>query len=180
MSGHPQNQTWPEAQPRRGGMPWWGWTLLGTGLFIVVSCVGILSFLVYLGSVAPDTKVYAGNRVPARFAEIMRDVGALEDGERIDYFYSDAFMNIRRGFYFVSDRGVVIYSDDLATPLQRATFDQIIDATISRDNSFFFDSEIALVLIDGTVLCLPVSSEDDGDVRFLDTIRSRMSGEAGR
>jgi hypothetical protein len=113
--------------------------------------------------------------VPKRFITIMRDVGALEDGERIDFFYSDNFSDIRDGFYFVSDRRVVIYAQDAGdTPLTSVAFDQIAQADLVRDTSFIDDSEIILELHDGRVLLFPVSSERDRDIFFHQAIERRI------
>ena len=38
----------------------------------------------------------------------MRDVGALAPSESTDHFYSDSLVDIRDGFYYFSDRRVVV------------------------------------------------------------------------
>lgn len=38
-----------EAPPKKGGMPVWGWILIGGGALIAVSCVALILFLTYLG-----------------------------------------------------------------------------------------------------------------------------------
>jgi hypothetical protein len=147
------------------------------GMLVAVLVVG----LVYVGAVGPDTAVYTGNQVPRRFLDIARRVGALEEGERLLYFYSDAFVDIKEGFYFVSDRKVVIYSESAGeTPLTSVPFDAISDLEIDRNESFFIDSEITLYLKDGQVLSFPVSSEHDKDEAFFDAIRQRVPEEAER
>ncbi len=177
MHGFSQSQ--PSFEPRhRSGRPLWFWLLVGTGLFVILSCGGILVWVMYIATVSPATSVYTGNQVPARFTNTMRRVGALDDDETILYFYSDAmFSDIRDGFYFVSDKKVVIYSESAGgAPLTVVQFDEIADVDLYRNESFFEDSEITLELKDGRPLSFPVSSELDRDQRFLDTIKSRVSG----
>src|SRR5687768_14969858 len=85
--------------PKRG-MPGWGRALIVVGVIVLVACGGFLTFLGYLGSVGPDTKVYTGNEVPKRFVNTARELKLLEQGESIKFFYSDGLTDIRDGFYF--------------------------------------------------------------------------------
>jgi Bacterial PH domain len=158
-------------QTKRKGMPWWGWLIIGVVVLVIMPCFGCIGWVAYIGAVGPETSVYTGNEVPQRFIDTATDVGALEPGEDIRFFYSDAVTDIRNGFYFVSDKRVVIYNDyDSADPLTIVEFDEIEDVSLSRDTSFVFDSEIYIELDDGTPISFPVSSEKDGDVRFLEAI----------
>ena len=159
----------PSATKR--GMPWWGWLITGCVVLVVLPCFGCIGWIAYVGTVGPDIGVYTGHEVPDRFKNIATDVGALEPGEDIRFFYSDAITDIRNGFYFVSDRRIVIYSEyDTGDPLTVVEFDDIEDASLARDTSFTFDSEIYIELKDGTPISFPVSSEADGDVQFFDAI----------
>ena len=156
------------------------WLLLGVGIMIVLPCVGILGWIMYAAGFGPETSVYTGNEVPARFVKVMKEVGALEDDEEIIYFYSDAMTDIRDGFYFVSDKGVVYYSEVTgAEPLIRVDFEDIDEIEFFRNESFFEDSEITLVLKDGKLVSFPVSSEGDKDIRFREPIEERSTEAEG-
>jgi len=144
------------------------------GMFGVLICGGSLGFIVYLGTVGPDTAVYRGTQIPNRFAKIMRDDGALEDGESIAFFYSDAMTDIHDGYYFVSDRKVVIYRQDSLPPLLKIAFDEIASARLVRDISFLNDSFITLELNNGEIVLFPVSSERDRDQLFFDEIQKHL------
>ena len=151
------------------------WILVGAGVVLLMACGGAFSWLAYIGTVGPDTFVYAGNQVPARFVTTIKSAGALDDDETILYFYSDAMVDIRDGFYFVSDRKVAIYSQAVApAALTTVRFDEIAELDIYREESFFEDSQIVLELKDGRPISFPVSSEADGDQRFFDAIKSRV------
>jgi hypothetical protein len=154
------------------------WLVMSLAVVVGMSVFTCAGLVVYVGAVGPETSVYPGNLVPKRFLTSMRDVGALEEGEQIDFFYSDGFTDIRNGFYFVSDRKVVIYAEDAGdTPLTVVTFDEILDAHLVRDTSFLEDSEIVLELDDGRVLPFPVSSERDRDILFHEAIVRRLDDD---
>ena len=87
--------------------------------------------------------------------------------------------DISAGFYFVSDRKVVIYSQATGdSPLTAIPFDDIIEVKLYRNESFFEDSEIMLYLEDGQVLSFPVSSEYERDQLFFDAIHDRTAKES--
>lgn len=162
-------------EPRRQGVPRIVWWLVGGGAaFVVLVCGGLAAGLMYIGVYGPETSVYTGNRVPKHFIDTAKSVGALEEGEELIYFYSDAMSDIRDGFYFLSDRKVAVYSELAgASPLTTVAFEEIEDVELFRDDSFFVDSEITIHLTDGRLVSFPVSSEFDRDEDFFDAIRDR-------
>ena len=162
----------PPPPPRRGSSVLL-WVLGGAVGLIVLVCGGCLASLMYVGVTAPETSVYPGNRVPERYMQVMKDVGALDAGETILFFYSDGFTDIRDGFYFVSDKNVVIYIQQMAQPLTKIPLNEIEDVELYRDESFFGDSEITIYDADGDIHFFPVSSEFDRDEKFFEAIKSR-------
>ena len=165
-----------DPEPRRGSRLWL-WLLLGVAAVVILLCGGCLAFLMYVGTYAPETSVYAGNEVPNQFIETMKSLGALDDDETILYFYSDALTDIRDGFCFVSENRVVVYSEAAGgSPLSVVRFDEIADLTLDRNESFFIDSQITLELKNGRPVSFPVSSETGGDQRFFEAIQTRVEG----
>lgn len=177
--GRPPAQGWtpgqgPQVPEPKRGLQWWAWLLIiGAGV-LFLSCTGILAFVIHIGSVGPETKIYAGNEVPARFTDTMKQLQVLEPGEQIRYFYSDALKDIKQGFYFVSDRKVVVYIESAAKPTTVVKFDQIADAEISPSDSTWVDGSITLTLKDGTIVGFPVSSEQGRDKLFFKAIQESM------
>ncbi len=107
----------------------------------------------------------------------MKEVGALEEGEKLLYFYSDAIMDIRDSFCFVSNKRVVTYSRELGdSDLTAITFDEIKSVDIHRDESFLTDSTITIET-DEDRFSFPVSSEQDRDQDFHDEIKRRSGLE---
>jgi hypothetical protein len=149
--------------------------VLGLVAIVGLSLFAGGGFCVYAGAVGPEATAYPGNLVPKRFITVMQEVGALEEGEQIDFFYSDGLTDIRDGFYFVSDRKVVLYGEEFGlTPLTAVPFQEIADARLIRDTSFLEDSEIVLALHDGRMLLFPVSSDRDRDILFHEAIVRRL------
>ena len=166
------------ASPKRG-VPWWGWLLIVVGAIVLLMCAGVIGFIGYVAAVAPDTKAYTGNEVPSKYMTVVRDLGLLEPGEQIRFLYSDALGDIKDGFYFVSDRKVVVYIADASTPATKVPFTRIVDAEIDRSDSFFEDSTITLTLDDDSVVTFPVSKELDRDKLFHEAIQKSIKRNAG-
>lgn len=162
-------------RPHRSSCAIW-WLVGGAAGFILLSCGGILGFMVYLGAYGPETSVYTGNRIPSRFLRTIDSVGALDDDETIVYFYSDAMTDIRDGFYFVSSKKVAVYSQQTGDePLTAIPFEEIEDVDLYRNESFFEDSEITVYLKNGRIVSFPVSSEFDRDQQFYEAIQDRTA-----
>jgi hypothetical protein len=158
--------------PRSGRV--WVWVLVAVGGVTMLLCGGVVAWVVYLAAYGPETSVYTGNQVPRRYIEIMKSVGALDDDETILYFYSDAMTDIRDGFYFVSDKKVVVYVQSAEEPLTVVHFDEIAMSELRHSDALFTDGEITLMLKDGRPISFPVSGESGKDQKFLDAIRQRM------
>ena len=161
----------PATAERKGCRPWL-WILVGAVFSLVSCCGGTFWFIWYVGDRGPLTSVYTGNQVPDRFRATMKEVNAFDDGETLLYFYSDGLVDIKSGFYFVSDQKVAIYGE--AIGLTTIAFADIESAELYRDTSFFVDSKITLELTDGTPISFPVSSERNGDQDFFEEIQSRI------
>ena len=166
----------PDAK-QRSGIPWWGWlliVLLGLVLLIGGTCVG---GVLYLGTVSPETSVYTANRVPQRFTDELADAGALDPDEQLRFLYSDGITGISEGSYLLTDRGVTIYGEGFAPAVQRYPFEEIAGVSLSRDTSFWIDSDVTLELIDGSTVSFPLSSEHDRDEAFVAAIRAGLAAE---
>jgi len=79
----------------------------------ILAFLGILTFLALyiIGSIAPVTSVYLGRQVPKKYVEEIKGLKLLRHGEKIVYFYSDGFIDIKDGMYFVTDQNVVAYNN---------------------------------------------------------------------
>ena len=164
--------------PTKRGVPWWGWVLIIGGGLTVLTCAGLIGFVSYIGAKGPDTKAYTGNELPAKYLTIVNDLALLDPGEQIRFFYSDAMTDIKEGFYFVSDRKVVVYIEDAAVPATKVPFARIAAAAIERTDSVLEDSTITLTLTDDSVVSFPVSNELDRDKLVHETIEKSIKRAA--
>ena len=149
----------------------WLWALGTIGGVVLLGCLGCCGLFAYIGSVSPETHVYIGSDVPASYVKQMQGLGALEAGEQIRFFYSDAAIDIEEGFYFVSDRGVVVYGDEREPKLTRAAFADIESLYMFTNEDDWEDGEIAITLKDGSEIYFPISSELGRDDDFFNAIR---------
>ena len=151
-------------QERQGSrMPKWLWILGGSVTFVAVALIGLLAYAFIVG---PDIEVVPGAQVPQRFLSKIRALDLLEPGERVRFFYSDAFINIEEGFYLFTDRKVIVYKKEYEQPAVVVPFSEIKDIDINFAESTWEDSQVYLTLADESVVSFPVSSEAGGEKRF--------------
>jgi hypothetical protein len=163
----------PGQKPKRR-IPWWGWALIILSGLTVLSCGGCLALVAYIGAKGPDTKVYTANEVPAKFVDIARRLGLLDPGEQVKFFYSDALVDIEKGFYFATDKKVVVYIKSAATPATIVPYSKIDSVDLKSSDSWTDDGTITLKLRDSSVVAFPVSSEEGRDKHFADWIEKSM------
>lgn len=143
----------------------------------------VLSFilLIFAADYGPSTEVIPGEFLKKEYMEFMKQEGLISPREKIDYWYSDAFLDFKKGFYFITENKVVMYSSDWVEPAIVIPYSDIADIQYYFSDSFYVDSEITLILKDFSALGFPVSSENSGDKRFvqrlLDNWRKIVGGE---
>ena len=143
----------------------------------ILAFLGILTFLALyiIGSIAPVTSVYLGRQVPKKYVEEIKGLKLLRHGEKIVYFYSDGFIDIKDGMYFVTDQNVVAYNNLWEEPETIIPFETIDSISVDYDDSFLEDSYIFIRTLDGLEVTFPVSSERNRDKIFYKFIRKRLS-----
>lgn len=142
--------------------------------FIGLACLAVVCTLVVAlvisAAIGPDTSVYPGRQIPKRFMATIRSLDLVEEDERIKYFYSDAVFDIKSGFYFITDKKLVLYSKEWEEPMISISFDEIASVDAQYDDSFFDDTLVYVTTNSGLDVFFPVSSEQGLDKRFVDAI----------
>ena len=170
----PQPPARPPQPPRSSSTVKWlviGAIVLGVPVFALCTAA------TYVVTFGPDTKVLPGRQVPARFLAEIRRLELLEPGEQIQYFYSDALVNVENGLYLLTDRRVILYSSDLDEPAIHIPFSDISDVEIDYSGSWVDDSLITLTLVDDSVVFFPVSMEGGGDKKLYEALMKSWEAE---
>lgn len=138
---------------------------------ILISIVAVvLILLIVIGVMSPEVEVIPGRQVNKEYVSFIREEGLIHQNEKIQYFYSDAVIDFKDGFYLITDEKVIVYCQDWEEPSIAVPYYQIIDIEFESDPSFINDSKITLFLDDDSTVFFPVSSEYGGDTKFYDRL----------
>jgi hypothetical protein len=131
-----------------------------------------------LGAIGPDISIYAGRQIPKNYMKTIRSLNLLEGDEQIRYFYSDALYDIKEGLYFVTEKNLVVYSNEWEEPETVIPYNQIKSLDVQYDDSFFNDSMVFVTTYSGVEVNFPVSSEKGLDKKFVEVIQENINVES--
>ena len=135
----------------------WLWRIVG---IVAVIVTGFSWIAVYLSTRVPGAAVIPGEQLADRFLARVQELGVLEEGERIQFFYSDGVFDMEEGFYILTDRKVIIYKREDDPQAMRISFSQIEDLEVVYLDSYWEDSMVIIALKDDTLQSSPPSTED--------------------
>lgn len=140
-------------------------------LKIIGAVVGIfvLGFVV-LAMLGPETSVYSGKQLPAKYIKVIESMDLIEQNESIKYFYSDAIYDIRSGMYFVTDKNLVLYSKAWAEPANIIPLNSIKSVYSQAEDSFNGDIVVTVITDNDDSYIFPVSVENGTDKHFIDAL----------
>lgn len=153
-------------------MPTWTKALLIVGGVVGLVMIAICAGLLYIGVKGPETAAIPGSKMRHDHMATIQRLGLLDPGEQIQFFYSDALVDIEQGLYFFTDKKVVVYDKSQADPSIVVPFEKIVDITADFSGSWIDDSTIWLELDDQTMVSFPVATEADGDHRFFEVLKA--------
>lgn len=184
MSQYPnqwQNQQGGNASPfnsppqKSGGA---GKVLLILGLLvvlpIVLCCAGGLGFLVYVGAKGPDTYVVSGNQLRPHHRDELESLGLVGPDEEILLVYSDGLISVKGGVYFLTNENLVLYSDYWDDSSVTIPYDDINNIESAEDD-FLGDLIITVDTDSNGSWSFPISSEQEGDEKFMDLLVEKSS-----
>ncbi|MFT5777103.1 MAG: hypothetical protein ACI837_000034 [Crocinitomicaceae bacterium] len=148
-------------------------------LKIVLISVGFLLLLgigslMYIGANSPDTYVYVKNEIPKNYKDLLRELSLIEADEKIQFLYSDALFSITKGVYVLTDKHLILYSEEWLEPERIFAFEEIYFLDITYDDSFFSDSYITVQTEYGMEIIFPVSSEKQRDYEFFHYLETKV------
>ena len=158
---------WSDIQKVKVKKGWGFWVGMAAVTFVVIPLVIFFT----MAAIGPGTEVVLGKMLNKKYASFIRDNGLIEPSEEIEYWYSDAFSDFRNGFYFFTDKKVLLYCRKWEKPAISVPFSSIVNIEFQKEPSFFEDSKITLILSDSSTLFFPVSSDNNGDEKFLERMK---------
>lgn len=143
-------------------------------------------FILYVAGtdlyILPSDKVVKGDKLMGYDVKFMHRKGVFPAGERIVYFYSDAFLHVRDDGNGFTDNNVFSYwkdEDDVFT-YETADFSKVrkIDVEFTRD--LVGNTVVTIERDDGSDFLLYVSHEDGLDKKFVNELKSRWNNSRER
>jgi hypothetical protein len=156
---------------------WARFSVIGAAvLFFSLASVGLLTMT---GSLTP-TEVLEGKDLSDEYREALIDSNVITRGDRIQYFYSEAFSSIEEaGSILTSDRVIMYLEDeDEETQVYELYFDQIDSVELINEGNFANDSVYRVYSHSrDAYLTLLLSTEARGDVKFIERLRSELTSK---
>lgn len=159
-----------DEDPNYKPAPKWTYYL---GMPLVILTYALLGFSLIM----PSADVVAGTDMSKKNVALLIEKGIILPNEEVIYFQSDGIFSILEGGSILTNQRVIAYIQDEPTEIEiyKLFFDEIksidtiehgnfIRPSIYKINSFRKDAWIHLYL----------STEDRGDVRFIDALRIKM------
>ena len=161
--------------PDKKAQPKWITFLKITGLFMFLLIIGF-GLLSMTGAFAP-TEVLSGNDLSEDYKKTLINSDIIYQDDDIQYFYSDALFRIEEmGSILTSDRVIMYFEDeneDIA--VYELYFEDITDVELFEEGNFFYPS-VYRVYADSrdAYLTLWLSTENRGDIKFIEALRSEL------
>jgi hypothetical protein len=144
----------------------------GCGLAFVFLIGVAVVFLILVGAaietgMLPDSAARPAGKIPSRQLRQLQEMGVTREGEKVLFFYSGAFLDIRGdGNLFTDQRVISYYDSGGALTIDEASYDEIAEIGLAASDSWLEDSTITIIKRDGTLFVLYVSNESHGDELF--------------
>lgn len=153
-------------------MRWKPFKILG---FSVGGIFGFALFILFiLAGLGPETYVVTGPQLSMRHQMEVESLRLIPPGEKIKYFYSDAFLDIKDGMYFVTDHFLVVYCQEWVEPKITINIADITHVEAQYEEAFLEDSYVIVETRSGMEIGFPVSNEKGRDHKFVEHIESGM------
>lgn len=144
----------------------------------------ILVAVTYIALMGPGMKVIGGQEIPPRLLARMNELVSLGSDEKIQFFYSDALVDIADGFYVLTDQRVILYSNTQELSLFGSRllvpFSAIDAVEAHFSDNPAEDTVIEVVLADGPIYYFPASTEDAGDRKMFSYLYRSVEIAQGR
>ena len=162
-----------ETADEKSGRPRWV-LRLGIAAGTVVGVALLLLMVVVIGTETghfADPDVVPVNKIHPRQVRKLQEMGVIQGGENVQYFYSGAFFSIRGDGNLFTDQRVISYAKyDGELEISNAYYDEVESIDFFPAESWSDDSIIEVTLKDQSWFSLYVSTNEGGDVRFYERL----------
>ena len=120
----------------------------------------------------PETYVLEGDQLSTDQRATIESLGLLKPSERILYFYSDGFWDMKEGFYMLTDQALILWGEAflpegrVLAPAVWLPLSEITFIGVHYSDSWLEDSAVG-VDSGGWNYYFPLSSENGGDRSFI-------------
>ncbi len=144
-------------------------------IFLILICFTILLETGYL----PNTKVVSGNDLPQRQKTTLINNGIINKNDDILYFYSEGFLSILDGGQLITQDSLIAYQkdEDQLLEIWDMKLSNIKDIEFQEDGSDFSYSIYKIIGNEQSeyeYLFILLSTEDDGDKKFIEELRKNI------
>jgi hypothetical protein len=141
---------------------------------LVLLCTPLLLFVGGSESgILPGDSVIPGSKLPDHNLKFLQRNDVVRPGDAIQYFYSDAFINIRDDGNGFSDRHVFSYwMDEDRFVLESATYDEIRDIKINWGRRYTLTT-LEVIRDDGSSFTVYASTNEKQDKLFVNSLLER-------
>jgi len=148
-------------------------TITSVVIFFLLAGVGLLT----MNGILAPTEVLEGKDLSEDYRESLINSDVINQGDSIQYFYSDGFSSILEGGSILTSDRVIMYFEDenKEIAVYELYFEDITDVELTEDGSLFNNS-VYRVYADSrdAYLTIYLSTEDRGDIKFIDALRSEL------
>ena len=149
-----------------------------TILIIISLIVSAFAIFAFIAKDGPEMYVYLGKQTPKEFKQVINDLSLIEKDEAIQFFYSDALIDIQDGMYVITDKKIVLYNREWETPSLSITYEKIGRIEIHYSTSWDEDTWLFISDLEGESFDLPLSPDKGTDKRVINYIETKISPEA--
>lgn len=144
-------------------------------LIFVFMGIGLLS----VTGVLPSTEVQNGRDLLTRDRDLLVSNGVVSDSDHIEYFYSWGVTSIIEGGAILTRDRVILYLPDENQEIMvyQIFIDDVETIEQIEIGDFFNDSVYRVIAREPeNWIQIPLSAENRGDERFIESLRSRLNG----
>ncbi|MGI9261415.1 MAG: hypothetical protein ACR2QR_05230 [Woeseiaceae bacterium] len=80
--------------------------------FGVLLLVGVVFGFLMDAGVVPSARVLTGPEIPEDHYQVLRAEGIVQEGEVVEYFYSEGLLSVREGGSVLTDQRVIAYEEN--------------------------------------------------------------------